>query len=105
MSEHIFMKGNYYKFGFNFNNRNGKPNEVIVARPTIIDKKKGEIIFDFIWGHNHLSEKVAMNEIIAVVDSSASVQFEEWTQKYTILNQELYEEYLRKGILNLRERE
>lgn len=96
--EHWFTQGNYYMFGFRYSNQ--EPIRVVVARPKII--KEDEILFSFLYGHLSLEKSVKKTDILAVEDQGGEIQIMEWTRKYNVLNQQLFNQYVDDRIIHLK---
>ena len=93
-----FNLQNFYLFGFNYNG--GEPDEVIVAKPTAIYEDK--ILFHFLYNYKSLAEDVYKKDIIAVGDINGTVAIAGWTGKFTIINQEIFDDLVSKGVIVLK---
>ncbi len=93
-----FNLQDFYLFGFNYNG--GEPDEVIVAKPTAIYEDK--ILFHFLYNYKSLTEDVYKKDIIAVGDINGTVAIAGWTGKYKIINQEVFDDLVSKGVIVLK---
>lgn len=96
---HQFSTERYYMFGFNYNG--GEPNEVIVEKPTMINKSG--LLFVFLYGHKSLSEHIPFESIVAVgEEDGGEAAIKGWTGSYTILNQPLFDALVHSGVICLK---
>jgi len=97
MPEQGFSLEKYYMFFF----QDGNIPTVIVERPTIIRRKL--LIFHFSIGNKSESATVHKSAIIAVGDDEVgTVRVLGWSGKYIILNQTLFDDYLKKEVIKLK---
>lgn len=98
MPEQEFSLDKSYMFYFKY----GVPGPtVIVAKPTSIHQRC--LLFHFMIGHKSESEDIKMEDIIAVGDyEKGTVKVLGWGGKYCILNKDLFEKYLKEGVIELK---
>lgn len=89
----------YIMFGFNYHG--GEPKETIVDKVSSIHGNNA--LVHFLYGHHSLAEDVPMDKIVAIGDNeNGTVQVKGWTGKYRVVNQELFDQYVEKGIIELK---
>ena len=93
-----FNLEDFYLFGFNYNGE--EPDEVIVAKPTAIYEDK--ILFHFLYNYKSLAEDVYKENIIAVGNIDGTVSIVGWTGKFTIINQEVFDDLVSKEVIVLK---
>lgn len=92
---HEFSMENSYMFYFKYGP------ETIVAQPTSIHGD--EILFHFLRGHKSEAEFVKKEEIVAVGDvKNGTVGILGWSGRYRILNQELFDKYVKEKVIELK---
>ena len=93
----------YVMFGFNYHGgvRDGvEPKETIVDNITAIYEDR--VLVHFLYGHHSLSEFVPFDKIVGIGDNeNGTVQVKGWGGKYRVVNQELFDQYVEKGIIEL----
>lgn len=93
-----FNLEDFYLFGFNY--YGGEPDEFIVAKPTAI--YEDAILFHFLYNYKPLAGDVYKENIIAVGNIDGTVSIVGWTGKFTIINQEIFDDLVSKGVIVLK---
>lgn len=78
----------------------GSDYEVVVAKPTLVNDT--EILFHFSIGWKSEGEFINKSDILGVGSEYGTTEIRGWSGKYRIINQPLFDQYVKEGKIELK---